>query len=120
MLDTFPYPGITTTCEALWMGVPTVTLLGQTMLSRQGGSLLTCVGLQDWIAESTQGYVDTAVRMASDPAALQALRAQLRARAQGTSLFDGALFATQWTSTLVQVWAAHTRFLGRDSGAALS
>ena len=79
LLDTFPYPGITTTCEALWMGVPTVTLLGQTMLSRQGGSLLTCVGLQEWVTESTQGYVDTAILMAGDVASLQALRANLRA-----------------------------------------
>jgi predicted O-linked N-acetylglucosamine transferase (SPINDLY family) len=106
MLDTFPYPGITTTCEALWMGVPTVTLLGQTMLSRQGGSLLTCVGLQDWVAESKQGYVDIAIRMAGDLSALQTLRAQLRPRAQATSLFDGALFAAQLTATLQQVWQA--------------
>ncbi|HRH17147.1 MAG TPA: tetratricopeptide repeat protein [Aquabacterium sp.] len=109
MLDTFPYPGITTTCEALWMGVPTVTLLGQTMLSRQGGSLLTCVGLQEWVTESTQGYVDTAILMAGDVASLQALRANLRALAQGTSLFDGALFAEQLTSTLEQVWQAHIK-----------
>lgn len=109
MLDTFPYPGITTTCEALWMGVPTVTLLGQTMLSRQGGSLLTCVGLQDWVAESKQGYVDIAIRMAGDVSALQALRISLRTRAQATSLFDGALFAAQLTSTLEQVWQARTK-----------
>lgn len=108
MLDTFPYPGITTTCEALWMGVPTVTLLGQTMLSRQGGSLLTCVGLQDWVATSIEGYVDTAARMAGDSVALQTLRAQLRHRVRGTSLFDGALFARQLTSTLEQVWETHT------------
>ncbi len=58
MLDTFPYPGGTTTCEALWMGVPTLTLAGNTLLSRQGASLLACAGLADWVAANEADYVD--------------------------------------------------------------
>ena len=58
VLDTFPYPGGTTTCEALWMGVPTITLAGDTLLARQGASLLTAAGLQDWVATSVEDYIN--------------------------------------------------------------
>ena len=57
ILDTFPYPGGTTTCEALWMGVPTLTLAGSTLLARQGASMLACAGLEDWIASDEDDYV---------------------------------------------------------------
>jgi predicted O-linked N-acetylglucosamine transferase (SPINDLY family) len=93
LLDTFPYPGGTTTAEALWMGVPTVTLIGDTMLSRQGACMLKCVELDDWIAEGEQHFVDKAVAFASDPAALTRLRSELRARAINSPLFDTRRFA---------------------------
>jgi len=78
ILDTFPYPGITTTCEALWMGVPTVSLAGETLLARQGASLLTCAGLADWVATDADDYVNKAIRHASDIAKLAQLRSKLR------------------------------------------
>jgi predicted O-linked N-acetylglucosamine transferase (SPINDLY family) len=93
LLDTFPYPGGTTTAEALWMGVPTLTLMGDTLLSRQGASMMHCVKLDDWIASSSAGYVAKAVGFASDLPALAQLRKELRARALQSPLFDTPRFA---------------------------
>ena len=93
LLDTFPFPGGTTTADALWMGVPTITLLGNTMLSRQGASMLSCVGLEDWIADGEDEYVAKACRFASDIPGLAQLRATLRDRAIQSPLFDTRRFA---------------------------
>jgi predicted O-linked N-acetylglucosamine transferase (SPINDLY family) len=89
-LDTFPYAGMTTTCDALWMGVPTVTLTGQTHVSRTGVSLLSAVGLPDLIARTPEAYVSAAATLAADLPKLAALRAGLRERAAGSPLGDGA------------------------------
>ena len=94
LLDTFPYPGGTTTAFALWMGVPTITLRGATMLSLQGVSMLECVRLTEWIANSEAEYVNIAKRFACDTDALDLLRHQLRAIAESSPLFDCKLFAT--------------------------
>lgn len=93
LLDSFPYPGGTTTAFALWMGVPTVTLAGDTMISRQGACMLHCVGLEEWIAHGEAEYVDIAKRMAMDCSKLAALRASLRLRALATPLFNAKHFA---------------------------
>ena len=77
-LDTFAYHGTTTTCEALWMGVPVVTLAGDRHCSRVGCSLLTNVGHPEWIARDWDAYVDIAVRLSADPAQLARLRRSLR------------------------------------------
>jgi len=98
LLDTFPYPGGTTTAEALWMGVPTVTMTGETMLSRQGHSLLQCVGLTNWVATSEINFVDLAIEFASDSSYLTQLRAELRERARRSALFDGQRFAANLES----------------------
>ncbi|KQW35705.1 tetratricopeptide repeat protein [Rhizobacter sp. Root404] len=100
VLDTFPYPGITTTCEALWMGVPTVTLAGGTLLSRQGASLLHCLELDDWVARDVEDYVDCAVRQAGDLPALARLRGELRERARRSPLFDTARFARDFEDAM--------------------
>lgn len=93
LLDSFPYPGGTTTCDALWMGVPTVTLAGNTMLSRQGLSLLMCAGLQDWVAQSAEEYVAIAVRKAQDLQQLNRQRTALRQQVFDSPLFDAPRFA---------------------------
>lgn len=104
VLDTFPYTGGTTTCEALWMGVPTLTIRGNSMIGRQGASMLECVGLHDWIAEDEDDYVAKATAHASDLAQLQSLRLSLRDRALASPLFDAANFARHWESALQLMW----------------
>jgi predicted O-linked N-acetylglucosamine transferase (SPINDLY family) len=100
VLDTFPYPGGTTTAEALWMGVPTLTMAGDTMLSRQGSGMLGCVGLDAWIADSEEAYVAKAVLFASDLSALTDLREELRGRAVRSPLFDARRFAENLQTAL--------------------
>jgi predicted O-linked N-acetylglucosamine transferase (SPINDLY family) len=104
ILDTFPFPGGTTTCEALWMGVPTITLAGDSLLSRQGASLLSCAGLPDWIATDEADYVARAVARASDTDSLAGLRRCLREQVLASPLFDGALFARRLETALSEMW----------------
>ena len=111
ILDTFPYPGGTTTCEALWMGVPTLTLAGDTLLSRQGASLLTAAGLGDWVATSVADYVDRAIRLSGNLPELAALRASLRQQATASPLFDAPRFAHNLEEALWGMWQARTRQL---------
>jgi len=91
-LDTFPYHGTTTTMEALWMGVPVVTLAGDRHASRVGVSILRALGLDDLVAYTPDAYVATAVRLAQETSALGRLAADLRARLAGSVLTDGARF----------------------------
>jgi protein O-GlcNAc transferase len=104
LLDTFPFPGGTTTCEALWMGVPTLTLGGHTMISRQGVSMLACVGLEEWIVENVDEYVAAAAKFAGDLNQLAALRAQLRAIVTASPLFDSDTFASDFAALLKRAW----------------
>lgn len=104
ILDTFPFPGGTTTCEALWMGVPTLSLMGNTMLSRQGASLLSCAGLSEWIAGDADEYCRLAIRHASDIAALATLRRSLREQVMASPLFDGPRFARNLEHALFGMW----------------
>lgn len=104
ILDTFPFTGGTTTCEALWMGVPTLTLLGDTLIGRQGASMLTCAGLPHWVAQSEEEFIDLAVKYASALDDLAALRAQLRQQVLASPLFDGAAFARHWENALHEMW----------------
>ena len=95
ILDTFPFPGGTTTAEALWMGVPTVTLTGNALLARQGESMLRCAGLADWVSKTEQEYIRIAVDKVSDLQSLAELRAGLRSTVLASPLFDGATFASR-------------------------
>jgi protein O-GlcNAc transferase len=104
MLDTFPYPGGTTTCEALWMGVPTVTVNGNTLLSRQGAGMMKCVGLNDWVANSQEEYIELAIRKAAAINEMAELRAGMRQRVSQTALFDGQLFAAHLTQAFGSMW----------------
>lgn len=105
ILDTFPYTGGTTTCEALWMGVPTLTLSGgHTMIARQGAAMLTCVGLEDWIASDAADYLAKAAAHAADLEALVVLRESLRARAMASALFDAPRFARNLEHAFRSMW----------------
>lgn len=103
-LDPFPYPGITTTVEALWMGVPVLTLSGPNFMGRQGVGLLTHVGLEDWVASDPSDYLARAVAHAHDRSALGRLREGLRARVQASAFFDQRAFAGDLEATLRGAW----------------
>ena len=91
-LDTFPYNGTTTSCEALWMGVPVVSLAGDVHMSRVGATLLHGAGLPELVARSSQEYADLAVALAQDPGRRAALRTSLRDALRSSSLLDHAGF----------------------------
>ena len=88
-LDTFPYNGTTTTCEALWQGVPTLTFAGESHRSRVGLSILSQVGLEEWVADSVEDYVSLAVAKVSDIESLKALRSELRGIMRKSPLCNG-------------------------------
>ncbi len=103
-LDTFPYNGTTTTCEALWMGVPVVALAGDRHAARVGVSLLNNLGLPGLIADSADAYVRIAARLASEPAELAQLRTSLRSRMSGSPLCDARSFARDMESGYRALW----------------
>lgn len=109
LLDTFPFPGGTTTCEALWMGVPTVSLEGHSMMGNQGKALLTYAGLADWVARSEAEYVDLAVARAEDPGALARLRSGLRDQVLASPLFDGDRLAADLAQALSAMYVDRQR-----------
>ncbi len=106
-LDPFPFTGGTTSAEGLWMGVPVLTLTGDSMVARQGVSMLMNAGLPDWIAESPEDYVAKAVAHASDLATLATLRSGLREQVRQSPLFDATHFAGHLGKALRDMWRAH-------------
>lgn len=103
-LDPFPYPGITTTVESLWMGVPVLTLAGTHFQSRQGVSLLTNAGLPDWIAADADDFVARAARYAADWQALALLRQGLRQKLLASPIFDAERFGAHFETALRGMW----------------
>ena len=103
-LDTFPYNGTTTTCEALWMGVPVITLAGKLHAGRVGVSLLSQVGLEEWIVASEEQYFEIACRWADELEGLGALRAGLRGQMASSSLCDGKAFARKMEQAYRTMW----------------
>ena len=103
-LDTYPYHGTTTTCEALWMGVPVVTLEGETHRSRVGVSLLNQVGLEHLIAKTPDEYIHIASTLASDLETLEVLRQSLRSRMQASPLMDEVSFTKELESAYRDMW----------------
>lgn len=103
-LDPFPYNGTTTTCEALFMGVPVITLAGAMHAGRVGASLLSCVGLKDLIADSGDGYIAIAQRLAADPGRRAELRAGLRPRLLASRLCDAAAFSQRMDRAFRTMW----------------
>jgi predicted O-linked N-acetylglucosamine transferase (SPINDLY family) len=103
-LDTFPYNGTTTTCDALWMGVPVIALAGQTHVSRVGVSLLSNIGLSETIAATTDEYISLAVALARDRDRLKTLRLGLRERMKTSPLMDADKFARDVEAAYRQMW----------------
>lgn len=103
-LDSYPYNGATTTCQALWMGVPVVTLVGERHASRMGLSILSAAGLTELIAYTPEEYVEICVKLANGPDYLQQLRARLRTQMQDSPLMDGKQFTQHLEATYRQMW----------------
>lgn len=103
-LDPFPYNGETTTCDGLWMGVPLVTLAGNSCVSRRGVSHLSNVGLPDLICSTPDDYVHTAVALAADLSRLERIRADLRNRMRHCPITDGKRYTRHLEIAYRQMW----------------
>jgi predicted O-linked N-acetylglucosamine transferase (SPINDLY family) len=103
-LDPFPFTGSTTTFEALWMGVPVITMAGSNMAARWSASMLHALDLDELIAHSPDEYVAKAAALAANPARLVVLRATLRERLAASPLCDGRLRARQFERLLGALW----------------
>ncbi len=105
-LDTYPYVGTTTLCEAMLMGVPIVTRAGEQHVSRVGLSLLTHAGCAELVADSADGFVRIATELARDGARRLQYHTTLRERMLASVLCDGARFATDFAEIVAQAWRA--------------
>jgi predicted O-linked N-acetylglucosamine transferase (SPINDLY family) len=103
-LDTFPYPGVTTSIEAMWMGVPVVTMKGNGNILRIGESISQNAGLSNWIASDVEDYVAKACDFSKDKAILADLRKHLRDKLLQSALLDAAKFSKDFECALVEMW----------------
>ena len=106
-LDTVPYNGTTTTCEALWMGVPVVTLEGDRHAARVGSSLLRSVGLDELVARDPADFARIAAQLAGDRSRLAAFRAGLRDRIAHAPLTDAAVYGARFHAALRDAWTRY-------------
>jgi predicted O-linked N-acetylglucosamine transferase (SPINDLY family) len=104
LLDVFPWSGHATACEALWMGVPVLTMYGNRHAGRMVASVLTQVGLPDLVARSPEEYIATATRLAGDRDRLVDLRSHLRERMLGSPLCDGQTFTRHLEEAYRAMW----------------
>ncbi|HQW37143.1 MAG TPA: hypothetical protein PLO00_00425, partial [Usitatibacteraceae bacterium] len=112
LLDTTPYSGGTTSCDALWMGVPVVTLAGDRPFSRTSAAVLHAAGFPQWAAASREGYVAAAAALAADLPGLAALRRSLRDRVAASRLCDERSLVEDFTAALASMWDAVTAGAG--------
>jgi protein O-GlcNAc transferase len=108
-LDTFPYSGGLTTCEAMWMGVPTVTMPGDRFASRHSMSHLSNVGLTEFVGKDSAEYVEIAVNLANASDRLSFIRRGLRDQMLSSPLCDGSLFAKEFLDLMRAAWIGHCR-----------
>lgn len=114
-LDTFPYNGTTTTCEALWMGVPVITLAGELHAGRVGLSLLSQLGLEEWAAKSREDYVEKAAVLGGDREGLGKHRAHLREQLRDSTLMDAGRFSASVEQAFRQMWKRRCGSAGEGS-----
>jgi predicted O-linked N-acetylglucosamine transferase (SPINDLY family) len=112
VLDPYPYSGGLTTCEALWMGVPTITLPGEIFASRHSASHMSNAGLADWVVGSLDEYADMAVARAADLDALASLRRALRVKVRQSPLCDAPRFGRNLGAALRDAWRDWCRSAG--------
>ncbi|OGI03065.1 MAG: hypothetical protein A2X42_05050 [Candidatus Margulisbacteria bacterium GWF2_38_17] len=103
-LDTFPYNGTATTCESLWMGVPVITLEGNTHVSRVGVSLLSNIGLSSFIAQSQEEYTAIAINLANTPDILYNIRKNLREMMRQSRIMDAQHFTQDLETAYTEMW----------------
>jgi predicted O-linked N-acetylglucosamine transferase (SPINDLY family) len=103
-LDTFPYNGGATTCEALWMGVPVITLEGDTPISRQSKAFLYTIGYPEWVTSNVDEYADVIHKLIVSVDALQEIRSNLRQKMASSALCDGKTFTGNLESAYRQMW----------------
>jgi protein O-GlcNAc transferase len=103
-LDPFPFNGGTTTLDALWMGTPVIALAGEYFTARMGVTILNNVGVPELIAEDEAAYVDLAVRLATDPSQLRAVRDGLRQKMAASRMMDFAAFARDMEAAYRGMW----------------
>jgi len=108
-LDTFPYPGVTTSAEGYWMGVPVLALEGNSFLSSTATSIANSAGLNDWVASDVNDYFNKAIQFASDLERLALLRSSLRDRVLKSPLFDSPRFAKNFGDALRGMWNQHSQ-----------
>lgn len=103
-LDTFPYNGTTTTCEALWMGAPVIALQGRTHPGRVGASILHAAGLPELIAASSEQFIQIAAELAKDRPRLETLRNGLAQKVRTSALCNGPGMATRFEGAIRMMW----------------
>jgi protein O-GlcNAc transferase len=106
-LDPFPYAGGTTTCDALWMGVPLITLAGDRAVGRAGVSILTNAAMPQLVTQSKEQYLGIVAGLAHDLPALSEMRQSMRQRLIGSPLMDGFGFARDVEETFVKMWQSY-------------
>jgi FkbM family methyltransferase len=106
-LDTYPYNGTTTTCEALWMSTPVITLVGRTHISRVGLSILSQLGLTDLTANTEDEYIEKAIQLASNLKMLTEQYSTLREKISKSSLVDSRNFTKLIELEYLKVWAQY-------------
>jgi len=107
VLSPFPYPGGTTTAEALWMGVPVVAMKGDRFLGHICESVLHSAGFGEWISDDQDGYVDKARELAANVDALTTLRAGMREHVLASAMCDARRFASNFEDALEGMWRVY-------------
>ena len=103
-LDTFPYPGVTTSFESIWMGVPVLTKAGNNFVSRCGESINKNLGMKDFIAIDNDDYILKATSLCENVDYITKIRKTLRDKAKNSPLFDVDKFGDDFSELMINLW----------------